>query len=306
MNKKLIEDLGGGQVVNQYVIGIDGGGTGTRARVCDASLRRLGDGTAGPSALGQGIEQAWRNVNAAIADAFDKAGLARAEPARCVLGIGLSGVNHAPWRDAFVSQNPGYAHITLNTDAHTALLGAHAGRPGVILISGTGCVGEALYPDGTSAVVGGWGFPSGDEGSGASIGLRATRLAQQVLDGRGDLGPLVDAVLQRTGRSVAELQAWCASAGQFAFATLAPLVFDCEGRDPEAQALLDAAAGELDAHALALDPGGELALVLVGSVAKRLQPRLRASVQARLVEPAGDPLDGALRSAWQGALTDHP
>ncbi|MDE1929779.1 MAG: hypothetical protein KGI36_21565, partial [Burkholderiales bacterium] len=49
-----------------YLVGVDGGGTGTRACLQDAAGRTLGRGTAGPSGLSQGIEQAWRHVEAAL------------------------------------------------------------------------------------------------------------------------------------------------------------------------------------------------------------------------------------------------
>ena len=52
-----------------YLIGIDGGGSGTRARLTAADGGPLGQGSAGPSALGQGVAQAWRHVIAAAADA---------------------------------------------------------------------------------------------------------------------------------------------------------------------------------------------------------------------------------------------
>ncbi|MEY2653988.1 MAG: hypothetical protein RLZZ524_1016, partial [Pseudomonadota bacterium] len=57
-----------------FLIGVDGGGTGTRARLCDAQGRVLGDGAAGPSALGQGVEQAWRHIGQAVEAAFGAAG----------------------------------------------------------------------------------------------------------------------------------------------------------------------------------------------------------------------------------------
>ncbi|MEY8690213.1 MAG: ATPase, partial [Leptothrix sp. (in: b-proteobacteria)] len=41
-----------------YLIGLDGGGTGTRARLASPDGRVLGSGEAGPSALGQGVAQA--------------------------------------------------------------------------------------------------------------------------------------------------------------------------------------------------------------------------------------------------------
>ena len=64
------------------------------------------------------------------------------------------------------------------------LLGAHEGRPGAIVAAGTGSVGEALRRDGLRVAVGGWGFPVGDEGSGAWLGLRAMRETHRAIDGR--------------------------------------------------------------------------------------------------------------------------
>ncbi|MDB5849393.1 MAG: gspK [Rhodoferax sp.] len=285
------------------LIGVDGGGTSTRARLrnvhAPVGQAAFAEGVAGPSALGQGIGQAWRHIGQAIANAFAHAGTEPVEPAHCALGLGLSGAHHAPWRDAFLAANPGYARIALHTDSYAALLGAHGGRPGMIVISGTGSVGEALYADGTTATVGGWGFPSGDEGSGASLGMRAAQVAQFALDGRGRAGPLAEAVLAVTGRSAVQLQAWCAQARQFEYASLAPLVFEAEASDSAAAGLLVDAVQAIEADLLALDSHGELPLVMLGSIGRRLQPRLAMWAQSRCIGPVGDPIDGALCLAAQ-------
>ena len=49
-----------------YLIGIDGGGTRTRAIVTRADNSLVALGEAGPSALMQGIAQAWRHVDQAV------------------------------------------------------------------------------------------------------------------------------------------------------------------------------------------------------------------------------------------------
>ena len=43
----------------RFHLGVDGGGTGTRLRLAEANGAEIGFGEAGPSALGQGIAQAW-------------------------------------------------------------------------------------------------------------------------------------------------------------------------------------------------------------------------------------------------------
>ena len=277
-----------------YLIGVDGGGSGTRAVVERADGGRVGAGAAGPSALGQGIGQAWRHVERAVRAAFAEGGIENPVWSGCALGVGLSGVSHAPWRDAFVAADPGFAHLDAETDTYTMLLGAHGGRPGAIVIAGTGSMAECLRPNGTRNTVGGWGFPAGDEGSGAWLGLQAVRHAQAALDGRANPGPLARRVWMMCGDERDSLQAWCSQAGQFAYAQLARAVFECEGSDAEASRLLQRATQALEQLALAVDPRGRLPLALGGSIAERLAPRLMPAVRTRLVAAQGGPAEGAL------------
>ncbi|NCT85579.1 MAG: ATPase [Comamonadaceae bacterium] len=272
----------------RYWVGIDGGGTSTRALVADAQGRILGRGEAGASALGQGAEQAWRHIAQAIA-AANVPGL---ELAHCALGLGLSGTGVPAQLQAFVAADPGVARFTLVTDGLVALLGAHGGEPGALLISGTGSVAEALLPDGSRRMVGGWGWQIGDEGSGAWLGQQAMKLAQAAHDGRAEAGALVQAVRGQAGSTREELLAFCARAGQGGYAGLAPLVFEHEAHDPAAAALLQQAAQALETLAAAVHP--TLPLALAGSIALRLAPRLSPALQARRIEPRGEPVAGAL------------
>ncbi len=277
-----------------YLIGVDGGGTGTRARLCGADGRPLGWGQAGPSSLSHGVAAAWQQIGVAVDAAFAQAGLVPAPRSACALGAGLAGVNDPAQAAEFAETNPGFAPLVLDTDSFTALVGAHDGQPGLVLIAGTGSVAEGWFADGSRRIAGGWGFPFGDEGSGGWLGLEAVRLAQHTIDGRAAPGPLADAVCQVTGRTPEAMFAWCARANQTRFATLAPLVFEHEAADPRAAALLDRAVQALAELAQALDPSGALPIVCSGSVAKRLQARLPAALRARCREPAGDAADGAL------------
>jgi glucosamine kinase len=277
-----------------FLLGIDGGGTGTRALLAMRDGRELGRGRAGPSALGQGIVQGWRNVELAVRAAFDAARLPVPAWKRCAVGAGLSGVSNRPWRDAFVAANIGFGRLVAETDSFVMLLGAHGGKPGAIVAAGTGSVAEALRPDGSRLTVGGWGFPAGDEGSGAWLGVRAVRHAQAALDGRANAGPLARHVWAHCGADRDTLQEWCDQAGQFAYAQLAPAVFEHEASDPAAASLLMRATATLEAMALAIDPKGRLPLAVSGSVGQRLAPRMSPAVRARIVPAAQGPADGAL------------
>lgn len=280
-----------------WIIGIDGGGTGTRAQLRSADTRVRGHGTAGPSGLGQGVAQAWCHVEQAIAQSFASVGLPTPARATCALGLGLAGAGRADLHQAFLDADPGYARVVLDTDAGTLLLGAHGDRPGLVIAAGTGSVGARHGVDGTVRLAGGWGFPVGDEGSGAWLGLQAVRHAQAVLDGRAAGGALARTILQRTGATTTELLAWCGRSGQHAYAALAPGVFEAAADgDRVAAALLQSAADELALLVQALQPAGTpLPVVLAGSVGVRLQSRWPAELRARCVAPLGDATDGALR-----------
>ncbi len=310
-----------------FRVGVDGGGTGTRARLQDASGRTLGQGAAGPSGLSQGIGQAWQHVQQALAAAFNEAGLPAPLPATVALGLGLAGAEVAALRTDFLAANTGYAIGLLENDGITQLAGAHAGRPGIVVSAGTGAVAAAKLADGSVHRCGGWGWPAGDEGAGSWLGLQAVRALQNALDGRSAAGPLSVAVAGAIGPDAAAVQAWSAQAGQHACAQLAPLVFAAaEQGDAQAQALLQTAAAELARLADALGrlrgPGGpdapsalnalgaqtavapDLPIVLNGSVGTRLTARWPPALRARLVQPAGDSADGALlllRAALEAA-----
>jgi glucosamine kinase len=286
LDPRLLTSRDSGRPVRQWV-GIDGGGTSTRALVADAQGRVLGRGEAGASALGQGAEQAWRHIAEAVAAAVP--GLSLAD---CAVGLGLSGTGVPAQLQAFLAADPGVARFTLVTDGLVALLGAHGGEPGALLISGTGSVAEALLPDGSRRMVGGWGWQIGDEGSGAWLGQQAMKLAQAAFDGRAPAGALAQAVWAVAGSSREALLSYCAQAGQAGYARLAPLVFEQAVDDPAAAALLDQAAFALDALAAAVHP--TLPLALAGSIAQRLLPRLSPALQARRIEPRGEPVAGAL------------
>lgn len=272
----------------RWWVGVDGGGTRTRALVADAQGRVVGRGEAGASALNQGVDQAWRHIRAAV-DAAAVPGLNWAD---CALGLGLSGTGVPAQCQAFIAAAPAVARWALVTDGLAALLGAHSGRPGALLIAGTGSVAEAWLADGSRRLVGGWGWQIGDEGSGAWLGQQAMKVAQGALDGRAPRGALADSVYVAAGASREALLAYCAQAGQAGYAQLARLVFDAAAHDPAAAALLDEAARALDALAAAVHP--DLPLALAGSIALRLADRLSPATQARCVPPQGEPVAGAL------------
>lgn len=294
-----------------YLMGVDGGGTGTRvriARTAGGGGSEVAQGDGAPSGLGLGIGRAWTAIQDTAAAAFDAAGLPQPPVERIAIGLGLAGVRNKQWAAAFVAADPGYAALVLETDAFTTLLGAHDGARGAIVALGTGSVGEALYPDGTRRTVGGWGFPAGDEAGSAWIGLRAINHVQQVLDGRCQSGVLADAIIAHCGGSRDALQAWLGRAAQTDYAALAPMVLEHAGAhpsDPVARAILLDAGQEAGHIARALDPDGTLPLALCGGLGDALRDYLPQGLSSRAHAPLGDSAAGALRMLGQ-YLDIHP
>jgi glucosamine kinase len=281
-----------------YLIGVDGGGTGTRVRLAAADGTQIAEGASGPSGLGLGIARAWIAVQDAIAQAFSTAGLPLPALDRIAVGLGLAGVHNKQWAAEFLAADPGYAALVLETDAFTTLVGAHGGAPGAIVAIGTGSVGEVLLPDGTRREVGGWGFPAGDEASGGWIGLRAINHIQQVIDGRREPSRFSDEVIAACGGKRDAIQVWLGNANQTTYATLAPLVLRHAG-DPVARAILLDAGQEAGNIALALDPDGNLPLALCGGLGAALRDYLPQGLAIRARAPLGDSARGALRMIEQ-------
>ncbi|WP_234030435.1 BadF/BadG/BcrA/BcrD ATPase family protein [Undibacterium sp. 14-3-2] len=277
-----------------YLIGVDGGGTGTRVVLADPDGMPLARGIAGPSALAHGRQQAWDAILLAIADAFAQANLAL--PALSVIAIacGLSGVNNTQWAAELKALNPGFALLLTETDAGTTLIGAHQGAPGAVIALGTGSVGEVLQSDGQRREVGGWGFPVSDEASGAWLGMRAVNYLQRVLDGRATSSRFADAIYAHCGGDKDAVFRWLAQANQTRYAEVAPLVFQHAAESAFARDMLLDAGREVEAIADALDPAHALPLALCGGLAAALMPFLPDTLRQRVRAPLGDSASGAL------------
>ena len=288
----------GAGMADPLFIGIDGGGTNCRARLRDAHGRRLGEGRGGPANLRLGTEAVMASVLAACRAALAEAGLSEADLGRAHVGLGLAGAIGAGSGAALLAGHP-FASAVLDTDAHTAWLGAFRGGPGAILIVGTGSCGFGVF-DGVPVQVGGWGNVISDEGSGGAIGREAVRRAVLALDGREPATPLSDAILGRFERRPAAIVAFADAAKPADFAALVPLVLGhAAGGDPLGQALVRGAAADIDRIARRLLALGAPAIALLGGLAEPLRPHLAPEIGARLAAPASDAMDGAILMARQ-------
>lgn len=178
------------------VIGIDGGGTHTRAVLANANGETLGigeAGTANPNAFGYPAAQ--NEILTAIQRTFDDAKIEKQMVTAAGLGIG--GVDRPDERARFqnwAEQNIAQRVAVMN-DSEIVLAAGSADNWGVALIAGTGSMAWGRSRDGKTTRAGGWGYLIGDEGSGFDLGRGALRAATQAADGRGEPTQLLAAIL---------------------------------------------------------------------------------------------------------------
>ena len=279
-------------------IGIDGGATKTIARVEDAHGEFLGQGQGGPANIRLSVEGSWQSIHDALREALVKPGL-RLEDGRhrFYCGAGLAGTEVPSACDQFVNTPHPFARLILKSDGYTSCLGAHGGGDGATIAIGTGTVGYQIEGD-KEYKVGGWGFPHGDEGSGACLGLEAVRLTLHWLDGRGEPSPLLEAVYAHFDRDLIRLVVWANQANATQFAQIAPIVIEQVKRQtPLAVTLIQQAAGEIDRLAAALAAQSidkTSPCSLLGGLAQFIEPWLGESLRARLVPCKLDAVHGAV------------
>ena len=162
------------------VLGIDGGGTRTRASIVDGDkvLAFVENGSI--KRLRVGIEMADANLRGILAETFSRAGVKRATAA-CV-GVASSKMPGVSDWIMGVLREFNVENAEIVGDEVIALDAAFKGGPGILQIAGTGsnCLGRA--PDGEREGAGGWSSRLGDEGSGYWIGLHAVRQALAAYD----------------------------------------------------------------------------------------------------------------------------
>src|SRR5215470_5195758 len=121
----------------RLLVGVDGGGTGCRARIADAEGCVLGTGIAGPAAVRLGIERSCAAVETACRAAAAEARLAPDALGEIDAGVGLAGIGRKGVLEELLARPHPFRSVVYVNDAHIACIGAHAGQDGGIVIVGT-------------------------------------------------------------------------------------------------------------------------------------------------------------------------
>jgi glucosamine kinase len=162
------------------VLGIDGGGTRTRASiVIGKEVLAFAEGGS-IKRLRVGPEVAEQNLRALLDEIYRQAGVTSVAAASA--GVASAAMPGVPEWITEVFREFDIARSEVVGDEVIALDAAFQGGPGILQIAGTGtnCIGRS--PDGGRETAGGWSSRLGDEGSGYWIGLHGVRRALQAYD----------------------------------------------------------------------------------------------------------------------------
>ncbi|PRW63584.1 N-acetylglucosamine kinase [Actinopolyspora mortivallis] len=181
------------------VLGLDVGGTSSRAVVADLDSRVLGVGHAGGGNPNShppeyAVEQTTRAARSALS------GVDRGRVGAAVLGMagisklsdpGIAGRYEQAWRSLGLG-----CEVRTVSDSEVAFAAGTPEPSGTALIAGTGSIVARIENHVLSRTVGGHGWLLGDEGSAFWLGREAVRVTLRALErGTGKNDPLVASVL---------------------------------------------------------------------------------------------------------------
>ncbi|BCM92720.1 N-acetylmuramic acid/N-acetylglucosamine kinase [Abditibacteriota bacterium] len=292
-----------------FRIGVDGGGTTTRAVVVDGEsnvvMARTQSGSSNLYNLG--LEGALQNIHIAVDAALEQAGMVVGQIDSW--GFGLAGVTgeheKSRWQKALGARYG--AGAVIDEDVVAALVGAFGPDElkrsgGAVLIAGTGanCFGQ--NESGQRARADGWGPMLGDRGSGFWLGESGIRAAVASWDGATVPTPLAQSLLKHF--DVPDLNALVGVIYDPTFprdriAAFVPFVLQA-ARDGDAvsmQLMHDAGTHLASTARAVLEPLGLKQLALAGGLIENA-PEIRESLARslpgiELLQPRYEPVVGA-------------
>jgi N-acetylglucosamine kinase-like BadF-type ATPase len=308
-----------------YLVGVDAGGTTTRAVLADLTGVRIGTGRAGgANPNSHPPEVAAEQVAAAITAALASANVPADRVRAGVLGLAgaskladdrVAALFDAAWHGAGLK-----CGLRVVTDAEAAFAAGTPAADGTVLVAGTGSAAARIVNRRQVAISGGFGWLLGDEGSAFWLGRQAVRATLRTLATGAALGVLARSVLSNAvaipdvsgdpvlRRSVVSRLITAVNAEPpIHLARFAPLVAAAaEARDPAAVEIVEEGVDWLVRTARdARSPGERTPVVVIGSVAAAsgvLSERLLAGLADACGGPVTVASDGAAGAAWLAAL----
>lgn len=282
----------------------DGGASGSRYAIFDAQGLRIAQTQGKPASLSLGAAAACEAVCEAI-KALGQQAYDNPEwlPERLMLG--LAGSEQLKQKQHFISLLPKSLRCRIVTDGYAHLQGVTAGTPGICLSLGTGTVVHWHDDNEKQGMGGGWGFPVGDEASGAWLGRALVNAWLWVIDAnqstvkdvsRSSGNPLpgrqlITSLENRIGKNRSDIQQWTINAASTDYASLVDLLVSATANNDSFAITLQTQGTEECLRLIALCPP-ELPVYVTGGLTPFYQSNLETHLGVRLRAAKGDALDG--------------
>lgn len=281
------------------MLAVDGGGTR-----CRIALQDLGGETfqveTGSANVSSDFDGACAEINTGLDQLSQRSGMALERIREVPCYLGLAGML-SPEIATRLQQALPLSHMRIADDRGSALRGVLGPHNGAVAHCGTGSF-LGCQSDGALRLVGGWGARLGDEASAQWLGRLALSRTLDVIDGLASPAPLCTSILDRLATS-GEIVEFAEAATPAELGHLSKLVtrHAAEG-DHLAQTLLQSGADYIADILTKLhwQPGSRLCLT--GGVGAFYAPYLPEQMQAALMPPEGEPIQGALSLAADFAV----
>jgi len=297
------------------LIGIDGGGSRTRAVLVDGSGNLLAGALGGPANIQLHNKETFKTtINSLLSELYTSS----RSSSRMVKAIvaGFAGAGRSSNREiagSILDKLDLKNRHKIMTDMEIALYGAFRDKPGIILIAGTGSAAFGRDAIGNVRRCGGWGYLVGDEGSGYYIGRTAVRYTLQSYDTILPATVLTDIICEAFDLETIDQiipAIYSGAVSRIDIANLAPAVLDAEVQGDQVALMIIEEAGkslgklvETLLHRLKFE-AKPVNLCLAGSIFKKrdtLLPYILENIQdgVRIVDPQFPPVVGAALLAFK-------
>jgi N-acetylglucosamine kinase-like BadF-type ATPase len=302
-------------VYDMYYLGIDGGGTKTKAIIINSNKDIIYEATSGPTSLDTVSEDdAFAVLNDLLKTFVTENNIIFKS-----IFAGLGGIaNQIDIKrlEVILRKLPGATPNTLITgrsDMENALASGMLFDEGIVLIAGTGMVSFGRNKSGLSHKAGGLGYKEGDLGSSYDMGIKAIQLLSKSLDGRTSPSALTDALkreldVKDTNDLISEINMLYGSRTKIASFAKLVTTHATQG-DKDARIICDICAFELALSVKAVENViqiNEPTLVIVGSLGNAsgyfrdiLHKKINDMIKhIKIIEPQVDPAYAACLLAF--------
>jgi N-acetylglucosamine kinase-like BadF-type ATPase len=300
----------------KYIIGIDGGGTKTDCAASDLNGNVLFDTKGKPSNfLVEGTEKVSEAILSLINTCKENLKFDYSDIEIIIIGTAGAGrkTDAERLKTSFLNYSKNHAinfkKIVVESDAVIALEGAFSGKPGAILIAGTGSIMFGKDLEGKIHRVGGFGRKIGDEGSGYNLGRKGLNAVSKEFDRRGKPTLITNYLKEKFAVNSPEILISEVYGNEFDIASIAPLVISAaEKNDETALKIIDEETNELLLHISSMKQKlnlPEFNLCLIGGLinkenfySKRLKEKIIKNFPyIKLQLPENSPVIGAVLMA---------